>query len=164
MIKVGFIDYYLDEWHANNYVHMLHDYSNGEVEAVYAWAEIDSPEGGLTTDAWCEKYGLTRMMTQEELIEKSDVLLVLAPRDPKKHEELANLALRSGKRCYVDKTFAPDHFAAKRMLDLAEQSGTPRCVLRRSIRQRIKRTSRVSMHGARTVLRITPSTSWSRSS
>lgn len=65
------------------------------------------------------------MMTQEELIEKSDVLLVLAPRDPKKHEELANLALRSGKRCYVDKTFAPDHFAAKRMLDLAEQSGTP---------------------------------------
>lgn len=37
MIKVGFIDYYLDEWHANNYVHMLHDYSNGEVEAVYAW-------------------------------------------------------------------------------------------------------------------------------
>lgn len=34
MIKVGFIDYYLDEWHANNYVHMLHDYSNGEVEAV----------------------------------------------------------------------------------------------------------------------------------
>ena len=80
MIKVGFIDYYLDEWHANNYVHMLHDYSNGEVEAVYAWAEIDSPEGGLTTDAWCEKYGLTRMMTQEELIEKSDVLLVLAPR------------------------------------------------------------------------------------
>ncbi len=36
---------------------------------MYAWAEIDSPEGGLTTDAWCEKYGLTRMMTQEELIE-----------------------------------------------------------------------------------------------
>ena len=27
MIKVGFIDYYLDEWHANNYVHMLHDLS-----------------------------------------------------------------------------------------------------------------------------------------
>ena len=78
MIKVGFIDYYLDEWHANNYVHMLHDYSNGEVEAVYAWAEIDSPEGGLTTDAWCEKYGLTRMMTQEELIEKSDVLLAVS--------------------------------------------------------------------------------------
>ena len=52
--------------------------------------DSDSPEDGLTTDAWCEKYGLTRMMTQEELIEKSDVLLVLAPRDPKKHEELAN--------------------------------------------------------------------------
>lgn len=72
------------------------------------------------------------MMTQEELIEKSDVLLVLAPRDPKKHEELANLALRSGKRCYVDKTFAPDHFAAKRMLDLAEQSGTPVLVVFRA--------------------------------
>ena len=51
MIKVGFIDYYLDEWHANNYVHMLRDYSNGEVEAVYAWAEIDSPEDGGPTDA-----------------------------------------------------------------------------------------------------------------
>lgn len=169
MIKVGFIDYYLDEWHANNYVHMLHDYSNGEVEAVYAWAEIDSPEGGLTTDAWCEKYGLTRMMTQEELIEKSDVLLVLAPRDPKKHEELANLALRSGKRCYVDKTFAPDHFAAKRMLDLAEHSGTP-CWSSSALRfaeeyqAADKMNIMVSMHGVRTVLRITPSTSWSRSS
>ena len=97
MIKVGFIDYYLDEWHANNYVHMLRDYSNGEVEAVYAWAEIDSPEDGLTTDAWCEKYGLTRMMTQEELIEKSDVLLVLAEKARRTRKPRA--ALRQALLC-----------------------------------------------------------------
>lgn len=41
------------------------------------------------------------MMTQEELIEKSDVLLVLAPRDPKKHEELGKprAALRQALLC-----------------------------------------------------------------
>ena len=125
MIKVGFIDYYLDEWHANNYISMLSKHSGGKVQAAYAWAKIDSPLGGLTTDEWCAQYGLTKMETMEELVEASDAVLVLAPRDPWIHEELCQIPLRSGKRCYVDKTFAPDYFSALRIFETAERNGTP---------------------------------------
>ena len=30
-MKIGFIDYYLDEWHANNYPKFFADASNGEI-------------------------------------------------------------------------------------------------------------------------------------
>ena len=60
MKKVGFIDYYLDEWHANNYPAWFKQYSDGEMEVAYAYGKIDSPKGGLTTDAWCEKFGVQR--------------------------------------------------------------------------------------------------------
>lgn len=65
MKKVGFIDYYLDEWHANNYPAWFKQYSDGEMEVAYAYGKIDSPKGGLTTDAWCEKFGVQRCDTIE---------------------------------------------------------------------------------------------------
>ena len=38
MIKIGFIDYYLDEWHANNYPEMLRELSDGECQVICAFA------------------------------------------------------------------------------------------------------------------------------
>ncbi len=125
MIKIGFIDYYLDEWHANNYPEMIKKASNGEITVAYCWAEIDSPHGGLTSKEWAEKYGITLCESEEELIEKSDVLCVLAPDNPETHERLCEKALKSGKISYVDKTFAPDKATAKRIFAFAEESGTP---------------------------------------
>ena len=61
----------------------------------------------------------------EELIEKSDCICVLAPSNPEVHERLSDMALRSGKPVYVDKPFAPDYAAARRMQKLAEQHQTP---------------------------------------
>ena len=43
MKKVGFIDYYLDEWHANNYPNWLKEYSGGRYEVSFAYGEIDNP-------------------------------------------------------------------------------------------------------------------------
>lgn len=126
MIKVGFIDYYLDEFHANNYPEWLKKVSNGEVEVKYAYAKIDSPnEGGLTTDEWCEKYGIERVNTIEELIEKSDCLNILSPDNPEMHEELCDLPLKSGKRTYIDKTFADTKEIAQRIFKNAEENNTP---------------------------------------
>ena len=124
MKKVGFIDYYLDEWHANNYPAWFKTYSDGEMEVAYAYGKIDAPNG-LTTDAWCEKFGVQRCATIEEVVEKSDYLVVLSPDNPEMHEELCQLPLRSGKPVYVDKTFAPDAAAARRIVKLAEDSNTP---------------------------------------
>ena len=125
MYKVGFIDYFLDEWHANNYPAWIREASAGSMEAVYAYGEIDSPKGGLTTDAWCKKMGMHRCGTIEELIEKSDALVVLSPDNCERHEALCQLPLCSGKRTYVDKTFAPDGETARRMFALAEKRETP---------------------------------------
>ena len=69
MKKLGFLDYYLDEWHANHYVDWLRDASQGEVQAVYAYGQINSPHpGGKTTEEWCARYGLQKADTIEELI------------------------------------------------------------------------------------------------
>ena len=125
MKKIGFIDFYLDEWHANNYPAWIREASNGEMEVAYAYGVIDSPHGGLTTAAWCEKYGATRCLSIEEITEKSDCLIVLSPDNCEMHEGLCQIPLRSGKPVYVDKTFAPDYAAAARIFAVAEQSGTP---------------------------------------
>lgn len=125
MKTVGFIDYYLDEFHANNYPQWLKKVSGGELTVGYAYAKIDSPLGGLTTDQWCEKYGIQRVHSIEELVEKSDCLNVLSPDNPEMHEELCALPLKSGKRVYVDKTFAETKASAQQIFSIAEAHGTP---------------------------------------
>ncbi len=124
-MKIGLIDYYLDEWHANNYPAMIHKASGGKMEATYAYAMIDSPIGGRLTEAWCREMGIARVSTIEEIIEKSDALIVLSPDNCEMHESLCRLPLASGKRTYVDKTFAPDGITGRRIFDVAEKSGTP---------------------------------------
>ena len=123
MTKIGFIDYYLDEWHANNYPKFFQQWTEG-FEVAYAWGQIDKP-GGLTSKEWGEKYGVQVLDTMEEVIEKSDVLVVLSPDNPEKHVELCQLPLKSGKPTYIDKTFAPTLAEAKQIFAMAEAGNTP---------------------------------------
>lgn len=126
MKKVGFIDYYLDQWHANNYPEMIKKASDGRYEVAYAYGMIDSKEeDGLTNKAWAEKYGVELLDSIEEVIEKSDVLIVMSPNNPEMHEQLCELPLKSGKLTYVDKTFAPDKETAQRIFAIAEAHNTP---------------------------------------
>ena len=124
MIRVGFIDYFLDEWHANNYPAWLRDQAAArgiELDLGYAWADC---EKGLTTDEWCAKYNMRRMESQEALIEACDAIIVLSPDNPEHHERLGKLALESGKRVYMDKTFSPDLEAGIRLFNKANENGT----------------------------------------
>ena len=123
MKKIGFIDYYLDEWHANTYPNFFKQWTEG-FEVAYAWAQIDKP-GGLTSREWGEKYGVEVLDTMEEVIEKSDVLVVLSPDNPEKHVELCRLPLASGKPTYIDKTFAPTLREARQIFAMAEAGHTP---------------------------------------
>ncbi len=125
-MKIGFIDYYLDEWHANNLPTWLRDETNGDITVAYAYGKIDSPvEGSKTNAEWAKKQGVELLGSIEEVVEKSDALVVLAPSFPEMHEELCDAALRSGKPTYVDKTFAPDAESAARMIQKAQQHNTP---------------------------------------
>ena len=127
MTRIGFIDYYLDEWHANNYPRMIAEASSGEMVVSGAYGMIDSPLGGLTTAAWCEKMNIPRFDSIEALIAASDALIVLSPDNCEMHETLCRLPLASGKPTYVDKTFAPDGETARRIFALADAAGTPCC-------------------------------------
>ncbi len=128
MKKIGFVDYYISEWHANNYPDWMAACENlgGEYKIAYAWAELDvSPEDGVTTAQWCEKYGAEKCDTLDELCEKSDVIVILAPSNPETHLRYAEKVLTYGKRTYIDKTFAPDLETAKKIFAIAEKYNTP---------------------------------------
>lgn len=127
MKKIGFVDYYISEWHANNYPTWMAacEQYKDEYKIAYAWAELDvSPEDGVSTAEWCEKNGAEKCDTLEELCEKSDVIIILAPSNPEKHLGYAEIVLPYGKRTYIDKTFAPDLETAKKIFAIAEKSGT----------------------------------------
>lgn len=123
MKKVGFIDYFLDEFHANKYVETFKELSGGEFEVAYAYGMIDV-EGKMTNKEWAEKYNVELLPTIAEVVEKSDYLVVLSPDNPEMHEELCELPMKSGKLTYVDKTFSPDKATAVRIFDLAKKHGT----------------------------------------
>ena len=129
MKKIGFIDYYISEWHANNYPAWIENEANANglsYKVAYAWAEKDiSPVDGRSTDKWCEDFGVTRCQSIDELCEKSDVIVILAPSDPDKHLAYVKEAFKFGKPTYVDKTFAPDLATAKEIFSLGEKYGTP---------------------------------------
>lgn len=131
MKKIGFIDWYLDEWHANNYPAWIRDPARNagpdgrkRFELTHAWAAVEKP-GGLSTGAWCERFGVIRAESVEALVAACDCIVVLAPDHAEKHVELADLPLRSGKPVYVDKTFATGKAEALGLFKLAREWGTP---------------------------------------
>ena len=128
-MRIGIVDYYLSEWHANNYPAWLLKASEVlgiEATVTVAWAEKEiSPVDGVSTDEWCQKQGVARAESLEALCRDCDAIMVLAPSDPEKHLEYAKVVLPFGKPTFIDKTFAPNLGEARQIVALAEQYGTP---------------------------------------
>lgn len=128
MKKIGFVDYYISEWHANNYPSWIKEAAEkqgSEYKITYVWAEeYVSPVDGRNTDEWCEAYGAERCDTIEELCAKSDVIVILAPSNPETHIGYAEKVLKYGKRTYIDKTFAPDFKTAEEIFSIGKKYGT----------------------------------------
>lgn len=128
MKTIGFIDFYLSEWHANNYpiwIKSACEKMGKEFVVKYAWAEeYVSPVDGKNTDEWCETFGVEKCATIQEVCEKADYIIVLAPSNPEKHLEYVKEVFKYKKNTYVDKTFAPDYATAKEMFDIANTYGT----------------------------------------
>ncbi len=129
MKKIGFIDYYISEWHANNYPAWMKQVGEElglDYEICYAWAEKDDSEfDGRDTDTWCKDFGVEKCETIEELCQKCDNIVILAPSNPEKHLGYVEEAFKCGKRIYVDKTFAPDFATAKKIFEISEKYNTP---------------------------------------
>lgn len=129
MKKIGFVDYFISEWHANNYpawIERICAEMGVDYKVAYAWAELDvSPVDGISTAEWCEKFGAEKCATIDELCDKSDVIVILSPSNPETHLRYAEAVLKYGKRTYIDKTFAPDAKTAKEIFALGERYNTP---------------------------------------
>ena len=129
MKKIGFVDYFISEWHANNYpvwIERICAESGLDYKVAYAWAELDvSPADGIGTAEWCEKFGAECCSTIDELCEKSDVIVILSPSNPETHLRYAEQVLKYGKRTYIDKTFAPDAATANEIIALSEKYNAP---------------------------------------
>ena len=126
MKTIGFIDYQIDEWHANKYPGWIREASQGAWDVALAWEESAKP-GGKDLAAWCAEHRVRPAASIEQVVRECDALVVLAPDDMERHEALADLPLRSGKPVYVDKTFTPTLAAAERLFAKAKRHGTPMC-------------------------------------
>lgn len=129
MIKIGFADYYLDNWHANHYPQFLRETIaryGYDAQVTHAFAIHDRPpQGGVTTAQWCAERDIQPVGSMEELVDSADAIMVIAADDSRWHEEVCQVPLRSGKPVFADKTFAHDLAAGKRLFALAEKHGTP---------------------------------------
>ncbi len=122
--KIGFIDLFIDEWHANNYPAWFKSSVNGGNFELGLAYEVKN-NGGRPLDKWCADLGMTPAKSIEEVVAESDCICVLAPSNPEVHEELAQLPLASGKPVYIDKPFAPSKEAAERIFARAKEFRTP---------------------------------------
>lgn len=126
MKKIGFIDYYIDEAHANRYPKMIRELPGfkGKFDVVLAWEEITMP-GKKRIDEWCREQKIKQAPDIATVVDQCDCIVVLSPDNAERHEDLADLPLRSGKPVYIDKPIAPSLAAARRLFDKARKYGTP---------------------------------------
>ena len=125
MKKIGFIDYFIDEWHANNYPKMVANAALGkDFQISLAW-EDTTPAGKKPLAEWCAALGVGQAKSIEQVVAECDCLVVLSPDNPEHHERLADLPLKSGKPVYMDKPFSLELAAARRLFAKAEKHRTP---------------------------------------
>lgn len=126
MKKIGFIDYYLDCWHPQNFIKNVKRYNEerGEsFEICCAYAEIDSPKSDVTTDKWCAEYGVERTHSIKEACDKSDFVVIFSPDNPEKHLPYAKEVFKYAKKVFIDKTFSAGYDDAVEIFRLAEENG-----------------------------------------
>lgn len=125
MKKIGFIDYFIDEWHANNYPKWISESKfKDNFEVSLAWEEF-TPEGKKNLARWCAEMNVRPASSIQQVVDECDCICVLSPDNSERHEDLAALALTSGKPVYIDKTFAPSLEVAGRLFARAEKYSTP---------------------------------------
>ena len=126
MLKIGFIDHFLDGWHSENYPGWIREIGKDAYEVAYAYGDIEPDIAGKRSNAqFCEDHGIELLDSIEAVVERSDCLIVLAPNNPETHLRLATKALESGKPTFIDKTFADSVESGQAMFDIARKHGTP---------------------------------------
>jgi len=117
--RVGFVDYRLENFHANTYLALIRgDLAHRGFTVTGCWA-LDADAGR----EWANRNRVPWYESAAAMDPHVDCYCVLAPSNPALHEELCRAVLGSGKPVYVDKTFAPSLAVAERIYALADRHG-----------------------------------------
>src|SRR5688572_26234667 len=115
--RIGFVDYKLDNFHANVFLRAFRGPLKDRGATVAGCTALDEESGR----AWAEKNGVPYFDDPAALNGAVDGYMVLAPSNPEKHLELCQKVFQFAKPTYVDKTFAPDLATAQTIFDLADK-------------------------------------------
>ena len=119
MKRIGFVDYKLENFHANTYLALIRNQLKGRgFDVAGCWA-MDAGDG----KAWAAKNKVPYYDTPEALDAAVDYYVILAPSNPETHLDLCKTFFPFSKTTYVDKTFAPDIATAKKIFALADKHG-----------------------------------------
>ncbi len=119
--RIGFIDYRLDNYHAEVYLRALRGpLASRGFEVVGATAL----ERAVSL-AWAEERDLPYFESVAALNEAAEGFMILAPSNPELHLDLCRETLPLGKPTFVDKTFAPDELTARAIFSLADACNAP---------------------------------------
>lgn len=126
MYRIGFIDYFLDEWHAENYPLWIKQFSKGRFVLHGAYGDIEPPFSGRRSNAeFCRDHDIIHFTSIQDLVDACDALILLAPDNPEEHVRLARETILSDKPIFVDKTFADSEAEGKQIFEMAETYGAP---------------------------------------
>lgn len=124
MKKIGYIDYYLDEWHAHHgfeTIKTCNEKNGTDYQITAAWAETDNAKG-ISNAAFCRKYGIKKCETIAQLGEEVDYIIILSPDNAEKKLGYALEAFKTGKYIFMDKTFTDSYASAKAIYQAAAQA------------------------------------------
>jgi len=117
MKRLGFVDYKLENFHANVYLKAYRNPLKDRGWTVAGAYALDEDNGR----AWAEHNDVPYFKSPAALNENVDCFMVLAPSNPELHLKLCEAVFPFGKTTYVDKTFAPDLATAKKIFALADE-------------------------------------------
>ena len=119
--RIGFVDYRLDNYHAEVYLKAIRGPLASRGFEVVGATAIDAG----VSEAWAAERKLPYFSSVDELNEAVDCFAVLAPSNPELHLGMCELVLPFGKTTFVDKTFAPDELTARAIFSLADACDAP---------------------------------------
>lgn len=120
MLKIGFVDHHLNNFHANTFLKLLHeDLAAENVRVVAAW------ESHPVGEDWCVKNNVERKPSINEVVNSVDAVMILAPDNLADHLALCEQVLPAGKPTFIDKLLSPSLLDAQKIVAMAQQHGTP---------------------------------------
>ena len=122
-MKIGFIDYDLNHSHATGFLKNVRELlADKSMDVSYAW------EMKQVGDDWCTAQGVRKAASLEEVVSKSDAIMILAPDNIDEHLQLFQktvAALKNPKPVYIDKYLHTRLNEAREIVALAKARNIP---------------------------------------